>query len=89
MNLLFAADSPWVWDAEKNYKILVEENPELVQAAQRGSIRPGDLEAHLRKGSTVSGGEKRRVSLAPKALSQAEQNGKTDHAEQYEQKKGL
>ncbi|KAL8926909.1 MAG: hypothetical protein Q9208_002718 [Pyrenodesmia sp. 3 TL-2023] len=33
MNLLFAADSVWVWDAERNYKRLVAENPELVQAA--------------------------------------------------------
>ena len=36
MNLLFAADSIWNWDAEKNYKLLVEQNPELVQAAGRG-----------------------------------------------------
>lgn len=36
MNLLFAADSIWVWDAERNFKRLVEENPELVQAAGRG-----------------------------------------------------
>lgn len=88
MNLLFAADSPWVWDAEKNYKVLVEENPELVQAAQRGSIKPGDLEAHLRKGSTASGGENRRASLAPRGLSQTDTNGKSQTA-QYEQKKGL
>lgn len=37
MNLVFASDSIWNWDAEKNYRILVEENPELVQAARRGS----------------------------------------------------
>lgn len=36
MNLLFAADSPWNWEAEKNYAILKAENPGLVQAAQRG-----------------------------------------------------
>ncbi|KAL8768536.1 MAG: hypothetical protein Q9209_005221 [Squamulea sp. 1 TL-2023] len=36
MNLLFAADSIWNWDAEKNYKLLVQQNPELVQAAGRG-----------------------------------------------------
>lgn len=36
MNLVFAADSIWVWEAEKNFKILKEQNPELVQAAQRG-----------------------------------------------------
>ena len=36
MDLLFAADSIWNWDAEKNCKKLVEENPHLVQAAKRG-----------------------------------------------------
>ena len=36
MNLLFAADTPWVWDAERNFAILKEQNPELVQAAGRG-----------------------------------------------------
>ncbi|KAK4696833.1 hypothetical protein P7C71_g1140, partial [Lecanoromycetidae sp. Uapishka_2] len=36
MNLLFAADSIWNWEAEKNFAILKEQNPELVQAAQRG-----------------------------------------------------
>ena len=36
MNLLFASDSIWNWDAERNFAILKEQNPELVQAAQRG-----------------------------------------------------
>ncbi|KAL9037330.1 MAG: hypothetical protein Q9180_003780, partial [Flavoplaca navasiana] len=36
MNLVFAADSIWNWEAERNFKILKEQNPELVQAAQRG-----------------------------------------------------
>ena len=70
MNLLFAADSPWVWEAEKNYKILCEENPELVQTARRGSQAGGDVEAALRKGS-VPGGEQRKFSLARRP-SQAE-----------------
>jgi hypothetical protein len=61
MNLLFAADSPWVWDAERNYRVLVEENPDLVKAAKRGSMAAGDLEDQLRK--TTSGGE-RKFSLA-------------------------
>lgn len=75
MNLLFAADSPWVWDAEKNYRTLVEENPELVQAARRGSmaLAAGDLEAGARKASSASGagrkfslqtGQERRASQA-------------------------
>ena len=37
MNLVFASDSIWNWEAEKNYAILIEENPELVQAARRGT----------------------------------------------------
>ena len=37
MNLVFASDSIWKWEAEKNYRILVKENPNLVQAARRGS----------------------------------------------------
>ena len=36
MNLLFASDSIWNWEAERNFAVLKEQNPELVQAAQRG-----------------------------------------------------
>ena len=36
MNLLFASDSVWNWEAEKNFAILKAQNPELVQAAERG-----------------------------------------------------
>lgn len=36
MDLLFAADTPWNWDAERNFARLAEENPNLVQAARRG-----------------------------------------------------
>ena len=38
MDLLFAADSPWNWDAERNFARIKEENPNLVQAARAGSI---------------------------------------------------
>ncbi|KAF5865572.1 hypothetical protein ETB97_003416 [Aspergillus alliaceus] len=34
IDMLFAADSIWVWDAERNFKTLVENNPELTQAAR-------------------------------------------------------
>lgn len=37
MDLVFACDSLWTWEAEKNFAILKEENPELVQAAKRGN----------------------------------------------------
>lgn len=36
MDLVFAADSIWNWEAEKNFARLKEENPQLVQAAKHG-----------------------------------------------------
>ncbi|KAG0649043.1 MFS general substrate transporter [Hyphodiscus hymeniophilus] len=36
MDLLFASKSIWVWDAEKNFALLQEQNPELVQTTHRG-----------------------------------------------------
>ncbi|GCB17610.1 sugar transporter STL1 [Aspergillus awamori] len=39
MDLLFASDSPWVWDAEKTFKQLKAENPGYVEAtARKGSV---------------------------------------------------
>jgi len=35
MDLLFAADKPWVWDAERTFERLKAENPDLVIAASR------------------------------------------------------
>lgn len=35
MDLLFAADSPWVWDAEREFARLKAENPGYVEAASR------------------------------------------------------
>jgi len=37
MDLLFAADSPWVWDAEKKFRELQESIPDLVASARRGN----------------------------------------------------
>ncbi|KAK3703444.1 hypothetical protein LTR37_014434 [Vermiconidia calcicola] len=78
MNLVFAADSIWNWEAEKNYKILMEENPDLVQAARRGStaVDPetglpkaerrdfidGDEKDGMRKSSLVAHGAGERRS---------------------------
>ena len=67
MNLLFAADSIWAWEAEKNYAILKEENPELVQAAQRGKSVSSAIDVEAtggRKASLVAHSEGRRPSLA-------------------------
>ncbi|KYG47060.1 hypothetical protein M433DRAFT_23295 [Acidomyces richmondensis BFW] len=73
MNLVFAADSIWNWDAEKNFAILKEENPELVQAARRNSSvahAPRGYEEGKRASLTESEkvGE-RRASLVPHAKS--------------------
>ncbi|KAA8642741.1 hypothetical protein EYZ11_011232 [Aspergillus tanneri] len=46
IDLLFAAKTPWVWDAERNFQALVETNPELTQAA-RAHQRPADVEAKV------------------------------------------
>ena len=62
MDLLFASDSIWVWDAEKNFNVLREQNPGLVQAAQRGNSVV-DPETGLRKGSVA-----RNMSLDVNAL---------------------
>ncbi|RYO81932.1 hypothetical protein DL766_001046 [Monosporascus sp. MC13-8B] len=42
MDLLFAADSPWVWDAERTFARLKKERPELAHAtkADRGVVDP-------------------------------------------------
>ncbi|KAJ5930375.1 hypothetical protein N7466_005868 [Penicillium verhagenii] len=41
MDLLFAAKTPWAWDAEKTFARLKAENPGMVQAVSRkGSIDP-------------------------------------------------
>ncbi|KAL2351214.1 sugar transporter family protein [Cryomyces antarcticus] len=35
MDLLFAADSPWNWEAERNFKLLKEQNPDLIRLPRR------------------------------------------------------
>ena len=72
MNLVFASDSIWNWEAEKNYKLLVEQNPELVQAARRNSsvvdpetgLPKADREKEGRRPSLVANGSAtRKASL--------------------------
>ena len=74
MNLVFAADSIFNWEAEKNYRILKEQNPELVQAAQRGKSVV-DPETGERKASIVPA---RNLSLDAKAY---EKSGGSDSDE--------
>lgn len=44
IDLLFAASSPWNWDAEKKFKELAESNPGLTRAA-RVRENPGEWKA--------------------------------------------
>ena len=67
MNLLFAADTPWNWDAERNFALLKEQNPELVQAAERGQSVISNTE---RGYSTAS--KRRNFSLDASALKNAD-----------------
>lgn len=54
MDLLFAAPTPWVWDAEKTFAKLKEERPELIETARQG--RPVlDPEAGLPAGVKETG----------------------------------
>lgn len=66
MNLVFASDSIWNWDAEKNFAILKEENPDIVHAAKRGNsvIDPETGMPYERK-TSLSGVSERRLSLVP------------------------
>ena len=68
MNLVFASDSPWNWEAEKNFRILKEQNPELVQVAQRGRsiVDPETGMPRQRQASLVP----RNLSLDAKAYGQ-------------------
>lgn len=56
MNLVFASDSIWTWDAEREFKLLKEQNPQIVQA---NAVRVGS------KVDTEFGivGEERGLSL--------------------------
>ncbi|KAI9796668.1 MAG: hypothetical protein M1835_003464 [Candelina submexicana] len=69
MNLLFASDSIWNWEAEKNYAILKEQNPELVQAAKRAHSTALDPETGLPTGPARAS---RNMSLDVNALNTTE-----------------
>ena len=64
MNLVFASDSIWNWEAERNFAILKEQNPELVQAAQRGNSVIDPETGAKRTGSLVP----RNMSLDAKPV---------------------
>jgi hypothetical protein len=58
MDLLFEADSPWVWDAERNFARLKRENPDLVLAASRGNSAV-DPEAGIKRPDMLEAEESR------------------------------
>ena len=65
MNLLFASDSIWNWEAERNFAILKEQNPELVQAAERGhSVVDPETGLPVRRGSVGLVGHKATLDAA-------------------------
>ena len=67
MNLLFASDSWFTWECEKNFKLLKEQNPELVQAAERGHSVV-DPETGLPKRASMRQGTARNLSLDANAF---------------------
>lgn len=79
MDLLFASDSIWNWEAEKNYKRLVEENPQIVQAAKRSQsvVDPetGRVGARRSSYAAVYGAE----SKNGEKVSSNDEKGQTGH----------
>lgn len=53
IDLLFSTDSPWVWEAEKNFKLQKEQNPDLVlrTGSRQGSVM--DVEKNVVEGTHV------------------------------------
>ncbi|KMU74458.1 sugar transport protein 2 [Coccidioides immitis RMSCC 3703] len=47
MDLLFAADTPWTWDAERTFTQLKNENPDFAQAAAQ--LKGGKLDEEMGK----------------------------------------
>lgn len=63
MDLVFASDSWFSWEAEKNFAILKEENQALVQAARRGSSVAPEKEGE-RRSSLVTHSEQAGKDVA-------------------------
>lgn len=64
INLVFTSDSIWNWEAERNFKILKEQNPELAHVEER-SRSASESEARLLSRDSKDG---RGVSLDAGAL---------------------
>ena len=67
MDLVFASDSIWNWEAEKNFKRLKDENPDLVAAAASGRsiIDPETGESRRPSRVTLGGGNTARTNPTP------------------------
>ncbi|KAI9661343.1 MAG: hypothetical protein M1831_003076 [Alyxoria varia] len=63
MDLLFAAESPFNWQAEKHFERLKIENPELVQTAAVRSGSVGSVDPELAAKRRASGGRGASLSL--------------------------
>ena len=60
-DLLFAADTPWNWAAEKNYARLKAEHPEIAHSAKKGeNVVNGD--GLVENQSVVNPAEKQNAS---------------------------
>ena len=96
MNLVFASDSIWNWEAEKNFARLKEENPGLVQAAARGGSVVDPETGEIRRRSSAAPAKNRKFSLVAgggdRGLSRADEKGDssdgTGNGEQQEVKTG-
>jgi hypothetical protein len=78
MDLLFAAKTPWNWDAERTFRRLKEEHPELVNANRV-------QHAKMLAGGDVERSTSRRFSIGGRTLSGDHAPAKTgDKVEQVE-----
>ncbi|KAF4122925.1 Sugar (and other) transporter [Geosmithia morbida] len=67
MDLVFACDSPWTWDAEENFARIQRENPSLVQASKMGRavIDPETGLITSRRASRISNTSKTETKEIP------------------------
>ena len=78
IDLVFASDSIWNWEAERNFKILKEQNPDLVQAARRGQSVVDPETGLIKTTSGVGGGQGRSMSLHVEGLGRKGTGGVRD-----------
>jgi MFS family permease len=62
MDFLFAAKTPWNWDAEKRFTMLKEEHPEIVKAAHDGKV------VHDPEGGLIGGKDTENGGSSPSGL---------------------